>query len=64
LGWQLVVGNMVVDNGHIAAADSSADIAHAVVVAYNFMLIVGISFTDWGGIPFRFVSSLFVWINQ
>ena len=46
----LVVRDVVVDHGHLAAADAGADVGHAVVVAYVSVLIVGICLAGLGGI--------------
>ena len=37
-----VMGNMLVEDGHLASAYAGADVAHAVVVAYGLVLVVGV----------------------
>ena len=46
-----VVGDVVVDYGHLTASDPRADIAHAVVVADLLVLIVGVGLACLGGVP-------------
>ena len=46
-----VVGDMVVDDSHLAAADACADVRHSVVVAYGLMLVIRIAFAGLCGIP-------------
>ena len=46
-----VVGDVGVEHGHLAAADARADVAHAVVVAYGLVLVVGVRLAGLGGVP-------------
>ena len=48
-GDVLVVSYVVVDNSHLSAAYTGADVAHAVVVANVFVLIVGVSLAGLSG---------------
>ena len=45
----LVMVDMVVDDGHLATPDTSADVRHAVVIADGLMLVVRISLAGLGG---------------
>ena len=60
----LMMFEMVVDYGHLSAADTGTDITHAVVIADSLVLVIGISLTGLGGIPHDFISGLFVGADQ
>ena len=60
----LVVGYVVVDYCHLSAAYTGADVTHAVVVAYGFMLIVGVRFAGLCGIPHDGVLILGIFAHQ
>ena len=55
---------MVFHHSHLSAADTGANIAHAVVIADSLMLIIRISLSGLGGIPHNLVGSLLVRANQ
>ena len=42
--------DVLVGNGHLAAADAGADVGHAVVVADGLVLVVWIAFAGLGGL--------------
>lgn len=45
-----MVGKVIGQNGHLSAPDASTNIAHAVVVAYLFVMVVGAVFARLRGI--------------
>ncbi len=59
-----VVGDVVVGDGHLSAAYACADVAHAVVVAYCFVLVVGVALACLGGVPEDFAGGFGVTANQ
>ena len=46
-----VMRDVVVGDGHLAAADAGADVGQAVVVADGFVLVVGVGLAGLGGVP-------------
>ena len=60
----LVMSDMRIENGHLAAADTSAYIGHTVVVADGSMLIVRICIAGLGGIPHNLVSLFRIAANE
>ena len=50
LGQHAMVGQVLIEHRHLAAPYTCTNVAHAVVVAYVDVLIVGIALTGLGGI--------------
>ena len=46
-----VMRQMVIHHRHLSASDTCTDVAHAVVVAHRFVLVIGISLACLGGVP-------------
>lgn len=53
--YVFVVGDVVVNDGHLTSADAGADVGHAVVVAYLLVLVVGVRLTILGGVHHYFI---------
>ena len=53
-----VVGDVLIEHGHLAATDTCTDVAHAVIETNGGMLVVGIGITGLGGQPHNLVSIL------
>ena len=60
----LMVGNMVGEHRHLAAADTSAHIAHAIIVADGRMLIVGIGIACLSCVPHDGLSILCILTDE
>ena len=56
----VMVGDVLVEDGHLATADAGADVGHAVVVADCLMLVIWVRFAGLGGIPEYAASFLLV----
>ena len=47
----LMMGYVLIHNGHLATADACAYVAHTIVISYCRVLVVWVRITSLGGIP-------------